>query len=174
MILPIGKGLQSKKNSPGFTLTELVIVIGIVLVFLTISVPNFRRAYQDSMLKNATRELSSSLSYARDLAILEGINYEVNFDFSENKYTIGPSEDRASFQDRIVKIPDSSAKSSYYRYLPEKINFSRMIKQKLIFYPNGSSQDFFIYLENDKNNIYTIMVKGVYSQIKTFNFYYHP
>ncbi|MFH1238926.1 MAG: GspH/FimT family pseudopilin [bacterium] len=173
MILPTGKGLKNKKKSPGFTLTELVIVIGIVLVFLTISMPNFRRAYQDNLLKNAVRELANSLAYARDLAIMEGVNYEVNFDSSLNKYIIFPSDDKPVREKISAKLPKSAAKSSYYRYLPEKITFARFTNYKIIFYPNGSSQDFFIYLQNDKNNVYTIAIRGVYSQIKTFNFYYY-
>ncbi|MFH1239418.1 MAG: hypothetical protein V1653_04815, partial [bacterium] len=115
----------------------------------------------------------NSLAYARDLAIMEGVNYEVNFDYSLNKYTISPSDDRPLTREKPPKLPPSTAKSLYYRYLPERIIFTRLTNYKITFYPNGSSQDFFIYLKNDKNNIYTIAIRGVYSQIKTFNFYYY-
>ncbi len=167
MTLLIGKGLRNKKAG-GFTLIELIIVVGIVLVSLTLSMPAFRGVYQNSLIKNATRELAHSLAYARDLAILEGISYEVNFDVYESRYSISSVPDSM-----VIKQMTSVVKRSFvYNYLPENVDFARLSNQKITFYPNGSSEDFFIYLQDNKNNIYAVTIKGVYSQIKTFDYDY--
>ncbi len=160
--------LRSKKDDMGFTLAELITVLGIVLVFFSFSIISFRRAYQDSLIRNATRELAYSLTYARDSAILEGINYEVSFFPAENKYKISAAVDSHRIRDKEI----DTRKSSFYNYLPDKISFSKLNSQKIIFYPDGSSEDLFVYLQDSNNKIYTITVKGVYSQIRTFDYYY--
>ena len=102
--------LRNKKNDKGFTLAELIVVLVIVLIFFGFSIISFRRTYQDNLIRNATRELAYSLTYARDSAILEGINYEVSFFPAENKYKISADFDNRSTRNKEI----GTRKNSFY------------------------------------------------------------
>ena len=68
-----------KQSERGFTLLELMLVIGIIAVILTFAIPNFRPALDDARLEQAVQQLEADLMYARQLARTEQTASDVVF-----------------------------------------------------------------------------------------------
>jgi prepilin-type N-terminal cleavage/methylation domain-containing protein len=72
-----GLALQSeKKQTNGYSLTELLVVVAIALVLMGIGLPAFMRAYRAYQLTNAASELADILRFTRYEAIR--LNKNVN------------------------------------------------------------------------------------------------
>lgn len=57
---------------PGFSLTELLIVLGIATILLTIAVPSFRTLIQNQQVTTAVNDLFAAINLARSEAIKRG------------------------------------------------------------------------------------------------------
>jgi len=76
---------QHKKNF-GFTLFELIIVIGMVAILASVAVPSFISWRTNMYLKAAARDLYSSIQEARLIAIKKNIETAIVFDTTNNCY----------------------------------------------------------------------------------------
>jgi len=75
-------------NLRGFTLVELIIVIGIIVIISTISVPFYQNTAQNLNLSSVARSLASDLRYAQQLSVSTQDQYGVIFNLPENSYHI--------------------------------------------------------------------------------------
>lgn len=70
------------RNARGFTLIEMMVVIGIVALLISIGAPNYMRAREQARQRGAVREFVSWVNQARALAIARkaapGTNPSVN------------------------------------------------------------------------------------------------
>ena len=92
------KILSIRKNS-GFTLLELMTVIGIMAVLATIAIPNFLSWLPNYRLGSAARDILSAMQNARLVAVKENVNVFVNFDLDNNNILIFPDYDSDDKQD---------------------------------------------------------------------------
>ncbi len=60
---------SSRSSVSGFTLTELLVVLAVAGILATMAVPSFKSLIQSQRVKNASFELYSSLTLARNEAI---------------------------------------------------------------------------------------------------------
>ena len=81
-----------QKNS-GFTLYELLAVIGIVAVLSMIAIPNIISWLPKYRLGSAARNLLSAMQYARLAAVKENVDIFVDFDRLNNEYKLFPDYD---------------------------------------------------------------------------------
>lgn len=130
---------MTKKN--GFTLPEILVVIGIIAILVLIAVPSFR-AYRPSLqLSGAVRELITDLRYAQQSAVAQQIDHAVYFLLSEDKYQIissGPPEEvlqekqlpgEVSFQ-QIAGLTDDRATFNPYGALKNDAGSVTLINSK--------------------------------------------
>jgi type IV fimbrial biogenesis protein FimT len=90
--------LKNKKNKAkanffaqgkaGFSLVELMVVIGILSIMAAIAVPNFISWLPDMRLKSAARDLYSNFQRAKIVAVKNNTNVVVSFNVGADRYVI--------------------------------------------------------------------------------------
>ncbi len=84
----------------GFSLIELLIVIGLLGVFTYLGMPHLKPFLQYSSLKKDSWTLLSDLRSYRQLSIIEHNNYRFTFDINSDSYTI---EQRDAATDAFIQ-----------------------------------------------------------------------
>ena len=87
-----------RKNS-GFTLWEMMTVIGIIAVLSATVIPNFLAWLPKYRLGSAARDLLSAMQHARLTAVKNNSNVQVNFYPDQNNYKIFADFDGDKDQD---------------------------------------------------------------------------
>jgi len=79
---------QSKKNNNGFTLVELLVVIGCISILTAVAVPSYALMQKNIGLSNAAQEVVNTLRVAQNNAISaqDGVNWGVHFE--QNQYIL--------------------------------------------------------------------------------------
>ncbi len=72
----------------GFTLIEILTVLGIIAVIAGVSVTFLRGAAQEGILQASARDVASDLRYAAELSVSTQINHAVRFDQVASRYTV--------------------------------------------------------------------------------------
>lgn len=127
------------RSNAGFTLLELIIVLGIMVLGFGAVAVNMSAGNDSMTLKAAARDLASGLRFVRSQAMISHSQATLNFNLSENRYSL-------TGQDKIYEIPEtvdvtiSTAKDELHDGIAQ-----------LRFFPDGSSVGGRILLE--KNNL---------------------
>ena len=103
---------QLVNQQKGFTLIELIIVMGIMGILATIAVPTFQNYIRNQNLKTAARGITSDFFATREKALSENVRYRITFDQASNSYTIaGGTAAGAPYVDQQTKLMTSYAPS---------------------------------------------------------------
>lgn len=76
------------KNSKGFTLTEVIIVLGIIGILSAVSLPGILGWLPKHRLNSSANELYAAIQQAKLKAIKGNANIVVNLDFAAESYTV--------------------------------------------------------------------------------------
>jgi len=76
--------MTRKPKANGFSLIELMVVIGIIGVLLAFIVPNFIGTQNRLRARAAAQEIAQDLRQARERALAQGGDYQVTFDNGAN------------------------------------------------------------------------------------------
>jgi len=76
------------KEERAFTLTEILVVIGVIFILISIGVPVFRAYRPGLQLSGSSRELITDMRYAQQMAVTEQIDHGIRFFVDEDKYQI--------------------------------------------------------------------------------------
>jgi prepilin-type N-terminal cleavage/methylation domain-containing protein len=79
---------RKDRGVKGFTLVEMLIVVGIIAVLLTIFPSMFTSFRQRTNLREAAGALAEGMKLAKQRAVAENVNYTVTFDINNNSYEI--------------------------------------------------------------------------------------
>ncbi len=80
------------KTEHGFSLMEIMIVLSIIAILSTVSMPAMRGFAASRRLKSSAQSIADTFSYARDMAITERTTHLVVFDVDNNRYWLASSE----------------------------------------------------------------------------------
>ena len=76
------------RKDRGFSLLELMVVIGIIAILSTIAIPSFFQWLPKHRIGSAAREVKSTLEFARSNAIRTNADVTVNFDWDNERLTV--------------------------------------------------------------------------------------
>jgi general secretion pathway protein H len=115
------------RSNAGFTLLELIIVLGIMVLGFGVVAVNMSAGNDSMTLKAAARDLASGLRFVRSQAMISHTQATLDFDLSENSYTL-TGKKKQYHVDENIDVTISTAK--------EDLNDG---VAKLRFFPDGSS-----------------------------------
>lgn len=149
--------LRTKRNSGGFTLIEIMIVIAIVAIFMTIGIPSLSRSFKKDDLGRAVRDTIEGCKTARDRAILQGVPWAfiVNENGTLNVQPV-PQEDRGTRQVTPGAGEAKTVPAAPYSGFPRKLGEDVMVQMidvnfvshmerpdaRVRFFPNGTADEF--------------------------------
>lgn len=118
-------------NEAGFSLMELIVVIGIIAIIMTASAPFFISFLRTSALRTGAEEMVTVLHRARHLAIRDNTSMCVTNDGTRVQYRIatfatcnamapvwtGPGTDAAGFIRLVNNITVTSGQNAVFTYI---------------------------------------------------------
>lgn len=96
---------QKKAPLAAFTLTEMLIAIGIISLMAAIGLPFYRSVSMNLSLSSAARDLASDLRQAQQLSVTEQVNYRLIFNQANDSYSIINSDTGNRVKEKTVKQP---------------------------------------------------------------------
>jgi prepilin-type N-terminal cleavage/methylation domain-containing protein len=82
-----------RRPEEGFSLVELIVVVGIIAVMAAVGLPAIGRYFRNYQIRNGAREVAAELQTARTKAIMKNVNWGVLF------VTLGPTSYRYVIED---------------------------------------------------------------------------
>lgn len=171
------------RKSTGFTLVELIIVLAVIGVMATISIPFFLKWLPDIRLKSAGRALYADMQTARLGAIKENREWAIIFDTAKNSYTIYDNNgdgDWATAVDnhpvRTVTLADyqSGVKFGHGNATKDAVDTTTFgtdnvsyTSSRVAFNPRGTGNAGYVYLDN-QNASTTVAVGSLTSGVITY------
>lgn len=142
MISPTGR--------KALTFVELLFVVAIIGIVAGISLPRFRKTFDNLRLNAVSQELQSFINYLSQRAIVEGEVIYLNIDDGNKEYW-------AWLKDRKDRL------KTYQ--IPAQIRIE-VEQEQILFYPDGTIDKVTIKLINPDNRYVSLTTKGVYGGIK--------
>ena len=143
--------INSNNRNKGYTLIELMVVVGIVAILFGLSINGINNLIQWSKLNTAATLLSSELKNTQSRAFYEGVYYKLQF---------WPTLDRF----RIYK------QTELYKDIQlEDINLfnTNFTDDNLYFYPNGvPGQGGTVTLKNKKGKVLYVIMTPVTARVR--------
>ena len=163
---PSRSGIRGYRGLAAFTLIELMVVVGIIGVVMTVSIPSFYKMWRKEPLNKAVRDLVEVCSNARARAILQGQVAELIIRPQERQFIVSgagtaPSPSPDSFDSLTESKPaPPPADSGLAAHLSDKITIE-MLDVNLTeykdaemahvrFFPNGTCDEMTVVLHSEK------------------------
>jgi len=119
------------------TLIELMATVAVIGIVATLAVPRFQNTYDRMEYRSASRDMVSTINYARSLAVSDKAQYGVHFAWYPNvvtifKDSINPSAGTFDANDPVIRCDTLSEMIEYV-----DMDVSNRI---IVFMPNGSAE----------------------------------
>jgi prepilin-type N-terminal cleavage/methylation domain-containing protein len=148
---------HNNNHSKGYTLIELMVVVGIIALLLGISLNGLNNLIQWSKLNTAAAILSSELKNTQSRAFYEGVYYKLQF---------WPTLDRY----RIYRLKEFELYYKLYKEVKlEDIDLfnTNFTDNNLYFYPNGvPSMGGTVTLKNRRGKVLYVIMTPVTARVR--------
>lgn len=164
------KMISTTGNPDGFSLLELIVVVGIISCISFVGSISFHNHLSETILKTSAQDIASTLLWARRLAITKRGTYKVVFQPDKGKYWIEDSkgnkvEGVAHLRKEVVFDNPELGKWGEENGLVE----SGISDDAFSFYPQGTAEGGSIYLKNEKSGSwYTITILPTTGRVKIY------
>ncbi len=147
--------ISSVGSKTGFTLFELLVVLLIIGLISSLSLPYLFGRMGRMNLKSAAKSIAASLRYARTLAASEKTQYLALFDFEKHSFSI---------------VSEKKTDDVKVYHLPEGVRFQKAKSGtesvqsgifRIYFFPNGSASGGEVVLSDEKGRQYAIQVQFI-------------
>ena len=189
--------LSSKLNQPeidsrkAFTLIELILVIAIIVMIASLATPMMTRMIGRQALKQGADRVRVEMGRARVEAIRTGDVHALYFLPQGNWFNVArftQLQQQSGIASRELSQLNNRTYTGYEEnVLPPRIRFaassteadSRSIQtfgdvkvdsdsiQPVLFYPDGTSQDATIYIQDDRRNRIAVVLRGLTGSART-------
>ena len=141
------------KDSSGFSLMELMVVIAMIGILSAIALPGILRALPEQRLKNAARNLYADMQRARMLAVTENRRVYVKFDKTGGFYYFDDDN-------------DGYTPSDFRRNLSEYGDVSFGKTNNISFGPTGSAGTGSTYLKNQNQDVCYVIITTRHGHVR--------
>lgn len=143
-------------SSEGFTLIEVAIVVVIMGIFFSLSLPRLMGVLEEEELKGAARSLGAYIQYIYDQSVLQ-----------KEEIFLHISLDKDEYWAEVVKGGESSSLGEKKR-LPQGITFEDVISPlrgkiregeiSFLFSPLGMSERGIVHLEDERGKVFSLLL----------------
>jgi len=158
----------ARTRSAGFTLIEIMVVVGIMGLIVAMGIPSIYKLGKKEGMRRAVSDMKDVLTNARAQAILSGSEVQVKFYPPENRFEVTGGSTRpatAPMSGEASPTPPQSPSPNptTAATLPADISFG-MLQVNLLnyresewtrvrFFPNGTSDELRLVLVSDKGEV---------------------
>jgi len=147
--------IHSKNRNKGYTLIELMVVVGIIALLLGLSLNGLNNLIQWNKLNVAAALLSSELKNTQSMAFYEGIYYKIDFWESLDRYRIYKQKEVYYEVYKDIQLEDIDLFNTNYT------------DDKVYFYPNGvPSMGGTVTLKNKKGKVLYVIMTPVTARVR--------
>lgn len=165
-------GIWKSKN--GFTLIELSMVLVILGIISVFAIPRFKSLLWHGDIKGAARRLTGAIRYTHNKTAMSKIRHRLNYDLDADKYWVTLRDAEGKY------IKDESTLAGTMS-LPKKVSFKDILTPRegeeihgtayTEFVPSGLVESTIIHLENDKERVFTLIIKPLTGNVKVYDRY---
>jgi general secretion pathway protein H len=160
------------RENKGFTLIELTVVVVLIGIILTLTVPRFQTAIMTDDLKATTRKMVGMIKGLRDEAIREQRVYFLHFDLESNRFWIDSTgmteEERARAAEKAYTLPERVQVLDIWSSSKGK----KMTGQTAIrFSKKGYVQPSAIHLGADDGREFTLVLSPFLGRVEVYDRY---
>ena len=147
--------VHSTNRNKGFTLIELMVVVGIIFLLLGLSLNGLYNLIQWNKLNTAAALLSSELKNTQSRAFYEGVSYKIDFWESLDRYRIYKQKEVYYEIYKDIQLEDIDLFNTNYT------------DDKIYFYPNGvPSMGGTVTLKNQRGKILYVIMTPVTARVR--------
>jgi len=147
--------IHSKNRNKGYTLIELMVVVGIIALLLGLSLNGLNNLIQWNKLNVAAALLSSELKNTQSMAFYEGVYYKIDFWESLDRYRIYKQKEVYYEVYKDIQLEDIDLFNTNYT------------DDKVYFYPNGvPSMGGTVTLKNKIRKVLYVIMTPVTARVR--------
>ncbi len=171
---------RTTRTNYGFTLIELMVVVGIMGIILTIAIPGIYRHMHPNPLQKAVDDIREACKAAREMAVLRGNTTALAIDLKSKSFSVqgasAPGPESAASPEGsagVARVADVSSSAKNFqlsdRVLIEGLGINGLDwtedeHAEVHFYPKGTSDEFSIVLrfvgKSELRNIWLDAITG--------------
>lgn len=158
---PMARLKRTSPREAGYSLIELAVVVIILGITLTASIPAFSRLMQSNSLQNAAGQFSGHMRLARQMAVTSGVSYIVDWDSTETYLIIRDNNEN--------DVPDVGEPADGPFTLPKRVSLadSAFTSSRVTFSRDGSaSESGTLMLSNDRGHSVNLMLLAPTGQVR--------
>ncbi len=151
----------------GFTLIEVMIVVGIVAIIMAMGLPSFAKLYRKGPMRQAMSDVQEACGKARSEAIVKGVTVELRIDPKARRLSVAGvgagSVEVDPFAKELGTGGATEAVTGFSATLAEDIviellavNLNEVTDEGEVgvrFYPNGTADEFWLVLRSGEGEV---------------------